>query len=350
MDYYNYEPPKKNANNRSSLVTALVIALVIMIVVNVVTIVLVTNGIKSGLNDDINASLQSMEDELNGKIDDAVADRLTTTIADQVKDNLVDDITNTSYEQLMEQMTEEILENYKRQYYLPDDYYGIGVIVAEEVPSIMELTASAVSNNGSTVSSASSGVILSKDGYLVTNAHCVTFTDNINNRGWVVGTETKEYSAIKANFRGSNVKYDMQIIAYDIDKDLAILKMISPPDKLTPVRFADSSLLSMGEEVAVIGNAGGLGISITTGVLSSDERIYGDVKIIQTDSAINPGNSGGAVLNIYGELIGVVSFKIVSSEASEGLGFAIASSSVMDYISAIETEKGITINYTQPTY
>lgn len=249
-----------------------------------------------------------------------------------------------------------VLENYKREYNLPDNYIGIGVIIANEMSSILELEVSAKFNfpyDNQTTSSQASAFILNEEGYVLTNAHCVTFEDGIweyvgglwGNTYRKVGSEIREYSTIRANFKGSSQGYDMDIVSYNIDKDLAILKFKNAPELLTPVTFGNSSLVNLGEEVAAIGNAQGLGASLTTGVISNTPQPYNNVEVIQTDTVINPGNSGGPLFNIYGEVIGVVSFKIIHSEANEGLGFAIASQSVMEYIEEVKTEKTISINY-----
>jgi S1-C subfamily serine protease len=274
-------------------------------------------------------------------VDEALADRITTTISDRVAENITEDVVNSATLAMQGIVEKQVIENFKREYNLPDNYAGIGVIAAAEVGSVLELTASA---SGS--SSQSSAFILNKDGYVITNAHCVTYEYKIWQTPFLYTTETRVYSDIKANFKGSDTKYSMSVIAYDTNKDLAIIKFDNPPSNLKPIRFGDSALVTLGEEVAAIGNAQGLGTSLTTGVVSNPPQPYKNVKVIQTDTTINPGNSGGPLFNIYGQVIGVVSFKIIESQLNEGLGFAIAAESVISYINQVESQKGINIEYT----
>lgn len=340
MDY-DYNNKNHENDGKKKILTILIIAFAVLLVLNVVMFTLLSTNVKKLIDQETN----NLSDTLNDRIDTAIAGRLTSSISEEVTQNIADDVVESATAAMQNIIAQEIIENYKREYNLPENYSGIGVIVAAKVGSVLELEASAVSNSNRTVASQSSAFILSADGYAFTNAHCVTFEDNILQGFWIVGTETKEYTTIKANFKGSQTKYDMEIVSYDVDKDLAIIKFKNPPANLNPVTFADSDLMNLGEEVAAIGNAQGLGTSLTTGVVSNTSQPYNNVRIIQTDTTINPGNSGGPLFNIYGEVIGVVSFKIIQSNANEGLGFAIASNSVKEYINSIETQKGIEIPY-----
>jgi len=357
---YDYDNYKKKDNLKTIIISTLIGALIVMIIANVVTFTLIKSNLQKEMDTKMAERLTELEAQLDGKVDDAMVNRLTTTISNQVKDNLVEDISQSSYDRVASELTDNIINDLRREYNLPEDYAGIGVIVAREVGSVVEISASAQTNAGrlniagaaKTVSSVSSGIIITADGYVLTNAHCVVFEDDIwTLRGWYyqsTGKETKLYDTLEMNFKNSTTKYTLQVVDYDVDKDIAIAKIVNPPSNLKPIRFADSDLLVMGEEVAAMGNGAGLGIFITTGVLSDVPEPYYGVEVIQTDAAINPGNSGGAIFNIYGEFIGLVSFKVVSSEVNEGLGFAIASNSVREYIDHVASTKGITINYISP--
>ncbi|MDQ5984040.1 MAG: hypothetical protein RUMPE_01071 [Eubacteriales bacterium SKADARSKE-1] len=150
-----------------------------------------------------------------------------------------------------------------------------------------------------------SGIIMSADGYIITNAHVV---GNSNKSNVTVVKDEKEYPA--------------KLIGFDTRTDLAVLKINATG--LTPAQFGNSDQLAVGEWVLAIGNPGGLENSLTRGLVSALNRSIGSanslVKFIQTDAAINPGNSGGALLNMYGQVVGINSSKLVDYE---GMGFAI---------------------------
>ena len=170
-----------------------------------------------------------------------------------------------------------------------------------------------------TSQSEGSGIILSADGYIVTNNHVIdgasTVTVTLN-----TGTE-----------------YSAQIIGTDAETDLAVIK-IEPTETLTVATLGDSSAVEVGETAIAIGNPMGLEFlgSVTEGIVSAVNRnIEVDgrtMNVIQTDAAINSGNSGGALVNSSGEVIGINSVK-VSYEGVEGMGFAIPISEAKPIIS-----------------
>lgn len=163
----------------------------------------------------------------------------------------------------------------------------------------------------STSKSEGSGIILSSDGYIVTNNHVVdgatTVTVLLN-----TGTE-----------------YEAKLIGKDEQTDLAVIK-IEPAEQLTVATMGDSNALEVGERVVAIGNPMGLEFfgSVTEGIVSAVNRSISvdnrTMNLIQTDAAINSGNSGGALINTRGEVIGINSVK-VSYSGVEGMGFAIPS-------------------------
>ena len=165
-----------------------------------------------------------------------------------------------------------------------------------------------------------SGVIYSSDGYIITNYHVIS--DAVSNR-----TASKIEVYIDSL---DSESYPASVVGYNISADLAVIKI--DVSGLTPVEFADSSELKVGQYVITIGNPGGLEFmdSVTYGVISGLNRVVSSdsgVELIQTDAAINPGNSGGALVNTIGHLVGINSSKIVSEEF-EGMGFAIPSNTV----------------------
>lgn len=151
-----------------------------------------------------------------------------------------------------------------------------------------------------------SGVIVSSDGYIVTNAHVVDKADEI-----VVALSDGKKSVAK-------------VIGSDKDSDLAVIKI--EMSGLTPLTFK-STPIAVGDVVLAIGNPFGVGQTVTQGIVSATGRTglgvstYED--FIQTDAAINPGNSGGALVDAYGNLIGINTVIYSRSGGSMGLGFAI---------------------------
>lgn len=168
-----------------------------------------------------------------------------------------------------------------------------------------------------------SGIIITSDGYVITNAH-------------VVGNSKTLYLIQVVTSDGK--QYKAGVVGYDTRTDLALLKM-DDASGLKVANFGNSKDVSLGESVIAIGNPGGIKYnnSITQGIVSAVDRqssITTNVKFIQTDAAINPGNSGGALINMYGQVIGVSSAKIAATDY-EGMGFAIPSATVKDVIDDI---------------
>ena len=149
---------------------------------------------------------------------------------------------------------------------------------------------------------AGSGVIITADGYLVTNHHVIEGATNINVRL----ADGKEY---KAKLIGSDAKTDLAVIKIDAKE-------------LKPAAFGASSELLVGEEVVAVGNPlGKLGGTVTKGIISAlDREITIDnttMRLLQTDTAINPGNSGGGMFNTSGQLVGVINAKSAGEEIEE---------------------------------
>ncbi|WP_024861925.1 S1C family serine protease [Ruminococcus flavefaciens] len=173
----------------------------------------------------------------------------------------------------------------------------------------------------SSATATGTGVVITTDGYIVTNAHVIYDT---------------EYNAGLANnisvIVNEEDRYDAEVIGYDTDYDLAVLK-INAKD-LVAAEFGNSDELSLGQNVIAIGNPLGFDLmnTVTSGIVSGLNRQITinekSMTLIQTDAAINSGNSGGPLINKYGQVIGINSSKMSASysEASiEGIGFAIPS-------------------------
>lgn len=155
-----------------------------------------------------------------------------------------------------------------------------------------------------------SGIIMSEDGYIITNAHVVESSQLIE----IVLVDGRSF--------------DAEIVGVDTATDLAVLKVAGTD--LPAAEFGDSDALQIGERVVAIGNPGGMQFasSLTVGCVSALNRTISAsdsgyaLELIQTDAAINPGNSGGALINAYGQVIGINSAKL-AGDAYEGMGFAI---------------------------
>ncbi len=195
--------------------------------------------------------------------------------------------------------------------------------IAKEVgPSIVGIRMTVSSNQRSFLNSGlskaeGSGIIISKDGYIMTNYHVVQYADP--------KASTNANTALEV-FLSDGTETKAKFIGGDSETDLAVIKV--ELNNLPVATLGDSSTLEVGELAVAIGNPLGLEFagSVTTGVISALNRSIqsADVtqSLIQTDAAINPGNSGGALLNSRGEVIGINSAKI-SETGVEGLGFAI---------------------------
>ncbi len=172
---------------------------------------------------------------------------------------------------------------------------------------------SAVSIQASTgrgYGSAGSGVVLTEDGYIITNAHVVAGAREVT----VMFHDNRTLPA--------------SLVGFHAVEDLAVLKVEA--SGLTPAQFGDSSVLRIGEPVAALGDSLGYRATFTDGIVSSLDReveVEGvTMSLIQTTAAINYGNSGGPLLNRYGQVVGINTIKIVTEDGSaEGLGFAIPS-------------------------
>lgn len=180
------------------------------------------------------------------------------------------------------------------------------------------------------------GIIMSEDGYILTNAHCIYDSDSELNAGKAVSV-----SVVMDNT--TDAEYDATIVGYDLETDLAVLKIDATG--LTPAEFGDSDQLRVGELVVAIGNPLGFDLFGTTtcGIVSALNREVTinekKMTLIQTDTAINQGNSGGPLLNSYGQVIGINSAKFSagsgSSASIEGICFAIPITSAKEIISSL---------------
>ncbi|HUR60037.1 MAG TPA: Do family serine endopeptidase, partial [Opitutaceae bacterium] len=153
-----------------------------------------------------------------------------------------------------------------------------------------------------------SGVVISADGYILTNNHVIEGADDV-----------------KVSIGESNKRYDAKVVGRDALADIAVLK-IEPPTPLSPAVLGDSEQLLVGDVVLAIGNPFGVGQSVSRGIVSALSRGVGVGVLedfIQTDAAINMGNSGGALIDTQGRLVGINSAILSRSGGFNGVGFAI---------------------------
>ena len=205
-------------------------------------------------------------------------------------------------------------------------------VIEKAIDSVVEITSkseSQASYFGQTYSSTSlgSGVIISEDGYIVTNNHVVESATNVS---------------VALN---NGDTYDATIIGTDAKTDLALLKIDATG--LSYSKLVDSDTLKLGQEVVAIGNSLGKGTSSTNGIISALNREVTinnyTMDLIQTNASVNSGNSGGGLFDLNGNLVGIVNAKISSSASStssnatvEGMGYAIPSNTVSTIVEQLK--------------
>ena len=205
----------------------------------------------------------------------------------------------------------------------PEDAMPIPEIIDKMSPSVVGITT--ITNSGVATGS---GIVLSEDGYIITNAHVVSkSTDGSGisvmlHESYDEGTDssTADSSDIQKKF------IKAELVGRDTQSDIAVLKI--DRSGLKAATMGTSSELKVGEASIVIGNPLGFELkgSVTAGIISATDRTLTvedrTMKLIQTDASINNGNSGGPLINAYGQVVGITSVK-VSTTYGEGLGFAI---------------------------
>ena len=236
----------------------------------------------------------------------------------------------------------------------------VSEIASEALPSIVSITTKSVQEvqnyfgmygmygyapqqQEQEVEGSGSGIIVGKNDdelLIATNYHVVEGADTLS----VAFTDG---NAVEASVKGFDEERDLAVVSVSLDdvKDDTM-------DAISIAKIGSSDDLKVGEQVVAIGNALGYGQSVTTGIVSaknrrmdSDNNTVTDgsddssdgVNLIQTDAAINPGNSGGALLNMEGEVVGINSAKLASTEV-EGMGYAIAISDVTDILQNLMNE------------
>jgi serine protease Do len=176
---------------------------------------------------------------------------------------------------------------------------------------------------------AGSGVIMTSDGYILTNHHVVDSATKVH----VVLADKREF--------------DAKVVGTDSDADIAVIKVDATG--LPAVTIGDSSRVEVGDVALAIGNPFGLGQTVTMGIISALGRTGLGIEryenFIQTDAAVNPGNSGGALVNTRGELIGINTAILSESGGNQGIGFAIPSNSARSLMNQIKDHGQVTRGY-----
>ena len=204
----------------------------------------------------------------------------------------------------------------------------VGIKVEYSVNSLISI----FGNRGqSTATATGSGIIISEDGYILTNNHIVSTSSSESYY------EVSEATKLTVTLFNDETEYEAKIVGTDEQTDLAVIKI--EKNGLLKAEFADSDSIKVGEFAMAVGNPLGMESSITCGVVSAINREVSDsdgkqYNLIQTDAAINSGNSGGALVNSEGKVIGINTLKL-SGTGIEGMGFAIPINSTTDITSQL---------------
>lgn len=259
-----------------------------------------------------------------------------------IKNKLID-TTSSSNNNTLHQSTSSVSNVVKT-----GDYSGTAIDVANKVlPSIVGIKVEYSVNSifyrqSSTATATGSGIIISDDGYILTNNHIVDTSSTTSSGGYNSYYSVTEASKVTVTLYNDTAEYEATIVGTDSQTDLAVIKI----DKtgLTPAELGDSDNVQVGEFAMAVGNPLGLDTSVTCGIISGKDRDIQDsdgktFTLLQTDAAINSGNSGGALVNADGKVIGLNTLKIASTGV-EGMGFAIPINSTIDiYQQLIEYNK-----------
>ena len=204
----------------------------------------------------------------------------------------------------------------------------VGIQIEYNVTSMFSIFGG---NQASTATATGSGIIISDDGYILTNNHVVSSSES------EAYYQVSEATKITVTLFNDDTQYEATIVGTDEETDLAVIKIDATG--LTKAEFADSDSIKVGEFAMAVGSPLGLQSTITCGVVSAVNREVTDTDrktytLIQTDAAINAGNSGGALVNSEGKVIGVNTLKLTGNDV-EGMGFAIPINSTTDITSQL---------------
>jgi len=203
--------------------------------------------------------------------------------------------------------------------YQEDGRYTVEGVAEAVLPSTVKIEVY-TSEMSISASGWGSGIIMTEDGFILTNAHVIENAAKIK-----VMLDTRE-------------EYSASVIGSDAPSDIAVLKINK--SGLKPAQFGDSDQVKLGEDCVVIGSPAGFFGSVTKGIVSGTDRMIKvesysvPMRCLQVDAAINPGNSGGALVNMWGQVVGITSSKL-ASRTYYGIGFAISMSAAKPIIEEI---------------
>ena len=204
----------------------------------------------------------------------------------------------------------------------------VGIKIEYNVTSMFSMFGN---KQSSTATATGSGIIISDDGYILTNNHVVSSSESDSYY------QVSEATKVTVTLFNDETEYEAKIVGTDDQTDLAVIKI--EKTGLTKAEFADSDSIKVGEFAMAVGSPLGLQSTITCGVISAVNRNVTDsdgktYNLIQTDAAINAGNSGGALVNSEGKVVGVNTLKLTGDNV-EGMGFAIPINSTTDITSQL---------------
>lgn len=292
----------KKAKNFGALKIALIVVLTVLISSGS-SVVLFSSLISSGF-----ITITSTSTSSTGTTDSSdIAFTISKVIESEDDEEEIGEVSVLTTQEIAEKVVPSVvcIQNYQ----ISESYSMFGEVIG--------------STDSSEISPAGegSGIIMSEDGYIITNAHVIEDATDLK-------VVLYDGTTVEATVVGSDTTTDVAVIKIDVDDSI----------ELTPAEFGSSSDLTVGDDVVAIGNPGGLTLSstVTTGIVSAvDREITVDgytMYLIQTDAAISPGNSGGALVNEYGQVVGINSLKY-TSDGYEGLGFAIPTDDAQSIIS-----------------
>ncbi|MFI3167484.1 MAG: trypsin-like peptidase domain-containing protein [Bacillota bacterium] len=256
--------------------------------------------------------------------------------------NYVFELQAQQFEDTMQEKVDELTNSFYDQI-----TYNANLVSYYVAQNCLDESMEIISISSQTGIAQGTGFIISSDGYVITNAHVVTYSKSMGNGVY----EDTAAETIRLSFADDDTTYEAECVAFDTVYDLALLKLKSPPQDLNVAEFANSVDVQYGEPCIAIGNAKSKGISVTEGVVSNPMvNFYFTSDFvtasIQHSAPINSGNSGGPLYNMFGQVIGINTFKIDSSDSTEGMGYAMPSVIIKDWVNSLNIS-GLTISFVE---
>lgn len=349
--------PKRSQNNRLTVISVCVaVFMCLVVIVNVI----VLSALKNEIASDYSASIA-----------DTMKEQYYNAISDSLNDSeIVKDVTNIASEKATDLLSQSVTE------IVGDKYMKYVAVVNCSTSSSSQHDASSGTASGFVIGT-------SEKLYLVTNAHVIMTAWTKNGGQSLADRSMHEHESITCLFEESdddNV-YSLKVVAvgtyqesYTVysgygmwqtsekvtvstdvtnQPDLAICEFVGTQPDFTAdgsaagLSIATSDTVKIGDEIAIVGNPQGIGLSMSNGIVSKNDftiSSWGAGKFIMTDGAINGGNSGGPMINRYGKVVGVVESKLVA-DSIENMGFGVASSSLIDFIKWANEQYGINVAY-----